>query len=47
MPDGGTLVKTTESMDGFLLTLRVFYSSSDLALSHKTWLEALKRKAEQ
>jgi hypothetical protein len=45
MPDGGTLVKTTESMDGFML--KVFYSSSDLAMSHKIWLEALKRKAEQ
>lgn len=45
IPDGGTLVKTTESMDGFML--KVFYSSKDLAMSHKIWLDALKRKAEQ
>ncbi len=44
-PDGGTIVKTTESMDGFLLT--VFYSSKDLAGSHKLWLDALKHKAEE
>lgn len=45
LPDGGTMVKTSESMNGFLL--RVFYSSKDLAKSHKVWLEALKRKAEE
>jgi hypothetical protein len=45
LPNGGTLVKTTESMDGFML--KVFYSSNDLAKSHQVWLEALKRKAEQ
>jgi uncharacterized protein YndB with AHSA1/START domain len=45
LPDGNTLVKTTESMDGFLLKL--FYSSKDLAASHKVWLDALKRKAEE
>jgi uncharacterized protein YndB with AHSA1/START domain len=44
-PDGGTLVKTVESMDGFML--KIFYSSSDLAKSHAMWLDALKRKAEQ
>ena len=45
LPDGGTLVKTTESMDGFML--KVFYSSKDLAKSQKLWLDALKHKAEQ
>ena len=45
LPDGGTLVKTMESMDGFLLT--VFYSSKDLAKSHEIWLQALKHKAEE
>jgi uncharacterized protein YndB with AHSA1/START domain len=47
LPDGGTLVKTTESIDGFMLRLKLFYSSSDLAKSLKEWLEALKGKAEQ
>ena len=42
---GGTLVRTKESMNGFLL--KVFYSSEDLARSHHVWLEALKRKAEE
>ncbi len=42
---GDTLVKTTESMDGFML--KVFYNSRDLAKSHKLWLDALKRRAEQ
>lgn len=45
LPGGSTLVKTTESMDGFLLT--VFYSSEDLAKSHDIWLQALKHKAEE
>lgn len=47
LPAGGTLVKTTESIDGFMLRLKLFYSSSDLAKSLNEWLEALKRKAEQ
>jgi len=42
---GSTLVKTRESMDGFLLS--VFYSSKDLANSQQIWLEALKHKAEE
>lgn len=45
LPDGDTLVRTIESMDGFML--RLFYSSSDLAKSQRLWLDALKRKAEQ
>jgi len=45
LPDGGTLVRTTESMNGFML--RLFYSSNDLAKSQRLWLDALKRKAEQ
>jgi hypothetical protein len=45
LPDGGTLVKTIESMDGFML--RFFYSSNDLAKSQRLWLDALKHKAEQ
>jgi uncharacterized protein YndB with AHSA1/START domain len=47
LPGGGTLVKTSESIDGFMLRLKLFYSSNDLAKSLKEWLEALKRKAEQ
>ena len=42
---GGTLVRSNESMDGFLLT--VFYSSRDLEKSHQIWLQALKHKAEE
>ncbi len=45
LPDGTTLVKTNESMDGFML--KVFYSSNELSKSQKVWLDALKRKAEQ
>jgi hypothetical protein len=45
LPDGGTLVKTIESMEGFML--RLFYSSDDLAKSQRLWLDALKHKAEQ
>jgi hypothetical protein len=47
LADGGTLVRTTESRDGFMLKLRFLYPSEDLAKSHKVWLQALKRKAEQ
>jgi uncharacterized protein YndB with AHSA1/START domain len=47
LPAGGTHVKTTESIDGFMLRMGLFYSSNDLAKSLKEWLEALKRKAEQ
>ncbi len=39
-----TLVKTSESMDGFMLHL--FYSSKKLADSDQRWLEALKSAAE-
>ena len=45
LPDGNTLVRSTESMDGLLLTL--FYSSRDLEKSHQIWLQALKHKAEE
>ena len=45
LPDGNTLVRSTESMDGLLLTL--FYSSKDLEKSHQIWLQALKHKAEE
>ena len=44
-PGGGTRVSTSESMDGFLLT--IFYSSRDLAKSHEIWLQALKHRAEE
>lgn len=44
-PDGGTLVKTMESMDGFLL--KRFYSSEELEESLKVWVGALKKKAEE
>ena len=47
LPDGCTLVKTSESLDGFLLRLKVFYSSKDLAKLHRVWLDALKQKAEE
>jgi len=47
LPGGGTLVKTEESLDGFLLRLKLFYSSKDLANSHQLWLEALKHKTEE
>jgi uncharacterized protein YndB with AHSA1/START domain len=45
LPDGGTLVKTSESMDGFLLA--VLYTSQDLAESDQLWLTNLKREAEK
>ena len=45
LPGGRTLVKTDESINGFLLAL--MYSSKDLAKSHQVWLESLKSKAEE
>ena len=45
LPDGETRVKTSESMDGFML--KRFYSSKELADSLRVWLEALKHKAEE
>jgi hypothetical protein len=45
LPDGGTLVKTIESMDGFML--RLFYSPTILRSRSVLWLDALKHKAEQ
>ncbi len=45
LPNGGTLVKTKESMDGFMLSF--FYSSKDLATSLDVWLQALKHRAEK
>ena len=45
LPDGTTRVKTSESMDGFML--KRFYSSGELSDSLKVWLDALKKKAEQ
>lgn len=46
-PNGGTVVSTRESMSGFMLKLKVFYSSKDLEKSQKAWLDALKREAER
>ena len=43
-PGGKTLIKTRESMDGFLLTH--FYSSSELAAANQLWLDSLKHRAE-
>jgi hypothetical protein len=34
-------------MSGFMLKLKVFYSSKDLEKSQKAWLDALKREAER
>ncbi len=45
LPGDRTLVKTNESMEGFLLTL--FYSSSKLKESDQRWLNYLKAAAEQ
>jgi hypothetical protein len=45
LPGDRTLVKTNESMEGFLLTL--FYSSSKLKESDQRWLNYLKSAAEQ
>jgi len=44
LPDGGTLVTTTESMNGWLITF--FYSSAELLQSDQRWLNALKVAAE-
>jgi len=44
LSDGQTLVKTEESMDGFLLTL--FYSSKKLEQTDQRWLDRLKLAAE-
>ncbi len=45
LPGDRTLVKTNESMEGFLLTM--FYSSSKLKESDQRWLNYLKAAAEQ
>ena len=45
LPGDRTLVKTNESMEGFLLTM--FYSSSKLKESDQHWLNYLKAAAEQ
>ena len=45
LPSGSTLVTTSESMDGFLLT--VFFSSKKLEESETRWLTSLKAAAEQ
>ena len=44
LSDDQTLVKTEESMDGFLLT--IFYSSKKLEESDQRWLDRLKLAAE-
>lgn len=44
LSDDQTLVKTEESMDGFLLTL--FYSSKKLEQTDQRWLDRLKLAAE-
>ena len=44
-PGGRTLVRTRESMDGFLLSL--FFSSEKLQASDQQWLNALKTAAEK
>ena len=44
LSDGQTLVKTEESMDGFLLTF--FYSSKKLEQTDQRWLDRLKLAAE-
>jgi len=44
LSDDQTLVKTEESMDGFLLTL--FYSSKKLEVTDRRWLDRLKLAAE-
>jgi uncharacterized protein YndB with AHSA1/START domain len=44
LPGGKTLVKTDESMDGFLLTL--FFSSKKLEETDRRWLNYLKAAAE-
>lgn len=45
LPGGRTLVKTDESMDGFLLSL--FYSSGKLKEGDQRWLDDLKLAAER
>ena len=45
LPGGGTLVKTSESMDGFLLGQ--FFSSKELERTLRSWLQDLKTAAEQ
>lgn len=45
LPGERTLVRTDESMDGFLLSL--FYSSKKLKEGDQRWLDALKQAAEQ
>jgi len=45
LPGNHTLVRTDESMDGFLLSL--FYSSKKLKESDQRWLDALKQAAER
>lgn len=44
-PNGQTLVSTSESMDGFMLS--VFYSSKKLKGSQERWLKGLKVAAER
>jgi hypothetical protein len=44
-PNGQTLVSTSESMDGFMLS--VFYSSKKLKESQERWLKSLKAAAER
>jgi uncharacterized protein YndB with AHSA1/START domain len=45
LPNNTTLLKTDESMSGFLLSL--FYSSKDLQEGDQFWLDCLKREAER
>jgi uncharacterized protein YndB with AHSA1/START domain len=45
LPDGRTLVRTEESMSGFLLTL--FYSSKKLEETDQRWVNDLKAAAER
>jgi uncharacterized membrane protein len=45
LPGNKTLVKTEESMSGFMLTL--FYSSKELQTVDQSWLERLKLEAER
>jgi uncharacterized protein YndB with AHSA1/START domain len=45
LADGGTIVKTDESMHGFLLSL--FYSSKKLEETDQRWLDRLKLAAER
>jgi uncharacterized membrane protein len=45
LPNSQTLVKTDESMEGFMLT--VFYSSKKLQEGDQRWLDRLKQAAEK